>query len=89
MYYLKHFWILLSISNLGKALKSCSEHHKILSVCLISEENYEDPIPAYLETWLYLTEIIEINENENSFSISVELVTYWTDPRLALSNSKE
>ena len=70
----------------AQALKSCSEKHEYLSICLIGEKNYDAPVPARLETWLYLNEIIKIDGDENSFTIHVELITYWTDPRLTLSS---
>ena len=89
MHFLRCILVLSCILKLNEALKSCSETHDMLSVCLIGDKNYEDPVPAHLETWLYLNEIIKIDENENSFSIHVELITYWKDPRLALSSGKE
>lgn len=89
MYILKHMLVLSCTLNLIQALKKCSEKHEVLSICLKGENNYADPVPAQLETWLYLNEIIKIDGDENSFSIHVELITYWTDPRLALSSEKE
>ena len=89
MYFLRYILVLSCILKINEALKNCSETHDMLSVCLIGDKNYEDPVPAHLETWLYLNEIIKINGNENSFSIHVELITYWKDPRLALSSGKE
>ena len=89
MYFLKYMLVLSSSLNLIQALKSCSEKHEVLSICWTGEDNYADPVPAQLETWLYLNEIIKIDGDENSFSIHVELLTSWTDPRLALSSGKE
>ena len=89
MYISKYLLVLSCTLNLIQALKRCSEKHEVLSVCLIGEDIYAGPVPAQLETWLYLNEIIKIDGDENSFSIHVELLTSWTDPRLALSSGKE
>ena len=89
MCFLKCILILFCILKLNEALKKCSEKHEVLSACFIGEKTYKNPVPARLETWLYLNEIIKIDGDENSFSISVELITYWTDPSLALSSGKE
>ena len=86
MYSLNYMLILFCTLKLNEALKSCSEKHEVLSICLIGEKNYAAPVPAHLETWLYLNEIIKIDGDENSFTIHVELITYWTDPRLTISS---
>ena len=75
--------------NLGEAtLRNCSEKHDQQDICMNGEEDYSYPLPVVLETWLYLNEIIKIDGNENSISMSVELITYWTDPQLGLSDDK-
>ena len=89
MYFLKYILVLFCILKLNEALEKCSEKNEILSACFIGEEIYANPVPARLETWIYLNEIIKIDGDENSFSVHVELTTYWTDPRIGLSNGKE
>ena len=61
MHFLRYILVLSFILKINEALKSCSETHDMLSVCLIGDKNYEDPVPAHLETWLYLNEIIKID----------------------------
>ena len=89
MYFLKYILVLSCILKLNEALKKCSEKHEVLSACFIGEKIYANPVPARLETWIYLNEIIKIDGDENSFSVHVELTTYWTDPRIGLSSGKE
>ena len=89
MYFLKHILVLSCILKLNEALRKCSEKFEVLSACYLGEDTYAKPLPARLETWLYLNEIIKIDGDGNSFSIHVELTTYWTDPRVALSSGKE
>ena len=69
------------------------------SVCLKEKENngtpgftvplYHHPLPATIETELYLNEIVKIDGDQNSITISIELITYWNDPRIGLSNGND
>ena len=66
-------------------LKSCSENHDEVAIC-IKEVNL-DPFPITVETYVYLKEIINIDHDKNSISVGVKLLAEWTDPRLSLSNN--
>jgi len=71
----------------------------ILAVCLKEKENngtpgftvplYQYPLPATIETELYLNEIVKIDGDQNSITISIELITYWNDARIGLSNGND
>ena len=65
-------------------LKSCSENHDEVAICL-KEGNF-DPFPIAVDTYVYLKEIINIDHDKNSISVRVKLLAEWTDPRLSLSN---
>ena len=67
-------------------LKRClDKNDKKLELCF-NGEDYVHPIPAVLDTYLYLNKIINIDGDGNSISIHMELITYWSDPGLSLSN---
>ena len=65
--------------------KSCSENHDAVAFCL--KEVNLDPFPITVDTYVYLKEIINIDHDKNSISVSVKLLAEWTDPRLSLSNN--
>ena len=66
-------------------LKRCSENHDKLAICL--NKGNSDIFQVTVDTFVYLKEIIKIDENENSIRIDVKLWTQWTDPGLSLSNN--
>ena len=68
-------------------MKSCSEKHDKLEICLEGEEAYKIPFPVLVSSDLYLVEIVDIQEDKHSVSIQVDLWTYWKDPLIALSNN--
>ena len=68
-------------------MKSCSEKHDKLEICLKGEEAYTIPFPVLVGSDLYLVEIIDIDEEKNSVSIQVDLWTIWKDPSLTSSNN--
>ena len=74
------------------ALQECSlaTNESEVKVCIKGSVGlYSKYVPAVLDTWLYLLEIINVNENENSIHIFIELLTYWNDTNLALSDGTE
>ena len=81
--------LIICLLKYNLSLKSCTEKHEKVAVCFTNIEGYVEPIPADLETWLYLNEIIKIDGDQNAFEIHVELTTYWSDPGLALSDGSE
>ena len=66
-------------------LKSCSEKHDELAICL--NENNLDPFPMTVYTNVYLNEIIGIDHDKNSISVGVTLWAEWADPRLSVTNN--
>ena len=78
---------MLLIKLIWADMKSCSEKHDKLEVCIIGEEAYTIPFPVIVNSDLYLVEIIDIDEGKHSVSIQVDLWTYWKDPSLASSNN--
>ena len=79
--------LMLLIKLIWADMKSCSEKHDKLEICLKGEEAYTIPFPVLVGSDLYLVEIIDIDEDKNSVSIQVDLWTYWNDPLVASSNS--
>ena len=69
----------------GANLKRCSEEHDERAICL--KEGNLDLFPVKLNTYVYLKEIIEIDENKNSIRVGVKLWAEWKDPRLSLSDN--
>ena len=68
-------------------LKSCNEEIHESKICLTGERGYFKPLPVIVDSELVLRNIKEINENKNYISGQFELVTWWHDPGIALSNN--
>ena len=79
--------LMLLIKLIWADMKSCSEKHDKLEICLKGEEAYTIPLPVIVGSDLYLVEIIDIDEDKNSVSIQVDLWTYWKDPLVGSSNN--
>ena len=79
--------LMLLIKLIWADMKSCSEKHDKLEICLKGEEAYTIPLPVLIGSDLYLVEIIDIDEEKNSVSIQVDLWTIWKDPSLTSSNN--
>ena len=69
-------------------LKNCSSPHTQPSICFKDETGYSKPFPTILNIGVNFKDIIEIDEQRNSINIQMELITFWRDPRLALSNGE-
>ena len=65
---------------------SCSEKQEKLDICFTGKEGYDNPFPIILDAFLYVNEIVEINEDKNRISLQLQMWTQWSDPGLALSN---
>ena len=75
---------------LADKLKSCDEKHDELAVCYLNKEGYKGPLSnssqITLKPTLTLRAVTEINENENSISIRLNLISRWKDSGLNCSN---
>ena len=91
MYFLSHILLLILVFRLSWALQECSilANQSRVAVCVKERLSYVKSAPPVLDTELYLLDIIGINENENSIHIFIELITYWNDSNLALSDGSE
>ena len=70
------------------SLRSCWLEVEQPCVCFLGKR-YVDPFekfPVVMETKLYLQEIVDIDEVENSISLQMNLIVTWNDPDLASSN---
>ena len=72
----------LSSADLRRCL---DKKDKKIELCF-NGEDYVHPLPAVVESILYLNKIIKIDGDGNSISIHMELITFWRDPGLSLSN---
>ena len=80
------FFVMFCQFNMNIAeLKSCSEQHDKLELCLTQKGGYKKPLPLVLHTFFYLKAITDVDEDKNSISIQAELWCIWKDPGLALS----
>ena len=68
-------------------LKNCQEESHESLICLTDEKGYFNPFPVIVDSELVLRKIIEIDENKNSISAQFELMTWWLDPGITLSNN--
>ena len=55
-------------------------------LCLTGNGEYDPPFPVTVFVELFLGEIVEIDANRNSISLRLGLLTYWTDPKIGLTN---
>ena len=68
-------------------LKPCSDHEQGKpELCFRGNGEYRPPFPVNVTFDLYLGEIVDIDQNKKSISIRLGLATYWTDPKIALTN---
>ena len=68
-------------------LKNCSDHERGKpQLCLRGNEEYGPPLSVNLYLDLYLGEIVDIDQNKKSISMTLGLITYWNDPKIALTN---
>ena len=65
-------------------LMSCPEGKK---TCV--NDGYVNPFPVFIETQIHLRTIGEVNEEKNSISIQIDLLSLWKDPGLIISNKSE
>ena len=81
------FFVMVCQFNMNIAeLKSCTEKHDKLELCLTQKGGYTKPLPLVLDTYFYLKAITDIDEDKNSISIQAELWCQWKDPGLRLSD---
>ena len=89
MYILKSLLVISILFQVSiAALRNCSISHTKSAVCFKNETAYSNPFPAILGVQVHLKDIIEVNEQKNSISIQMELWTFWSDHRLALSDGE-
>ena len=89
MYILKCIWVILCLTDICFAdLKNCSRAHEQPAICFKNETGYSKPFPTVLDVGVYFKDIVEIDEQKNLISIQMDLWTFWSDPRLALSNGE-
>ena len=68
-------------------LKNCSDHEQGRpELCLRGNGEYNPPFPVTVYIDIYLREIVDIDQNKKSITARLGLTTYWTDPRLGLTN---
>ena len=83
-----HLAISFLLKIISADLKSCLKPHEQPAACFKNGTGYLRPFPTVLDVEVYFKDIIEIDEQRNSISIQMELWTFWSDSRLALSNGK-
>ena len=86
----KYILVCITIFELGLAkLKSCLVEKNQPEICFNAkegEEGYVNPFPVAVKTELNLKEIVSIDEDENSITMQIILMSSWKDPRIAVSN---
>ena len=70
-------------------LKSCLEEEDAAKICLKSSEGYLKPFPLNLTTKIELKEIVDIDEDEKSITIQMNLLTRWNDKGIDRSNASD
>ena len=70
-------------------LKSCQKEEDAAKICLKSNEGYLKPFPLILTTRIELKEIVDIDEDEKSITIQMNLLTRWKDKGIDRSNASD
>ena len=60
-----------------------------LKISFTNKDGYIKPFPLFLNTTFKIREFIGIDENENSISIRVNLLSRWKDSGLKCSNPED
>ena len=69
-------------------LKNCSDPYQGKpKLCLKGNEEYSPPFPVDVNIGINLREIVDIDKNKKSITARLGLSTYWTDPRLGLTET--
>ena len=68
---------------------NCKGKENKLDICFAGNEGYKYPFPVVLDTFLFVNEIVEINENKNRISLQLNMWMRWSDPGLSLSNKSK
>ena len=87
MHITSHIFLITLLFKLYLAtLKSCYEEQEQPKICY-NKEVYVHPFPVDVTTKFFLKEIVEINEDERSISIQMNLNSEWYDEGLQGSNT--
>ena len=88
MHITSHIFLITLLFKLYLAtLKSCYEEQEQHKICYNNKEGYVHPFPVDVTTKFFLKEIVEINEDERSISIQMNLNSEWYDKGLQGSNT--
>ena len=78
MYTVFQIIIAISLFKVNWAqLQNCSLYTNPYTICVKEGEKYVMSNPTELNTTLFLHEIVGINEDENSISIQVTMMSFW------------
>ena len=84
----KFLVILTCLIKLNYAdLKSCLREEEAPRICHKTNEGYLKPFPLNLTTKIELKQIVDIDENEKSVTIQMNMLSLWKDSGIARSNS--
>ena len=68
-------------------LKRCSDVSiNKLELCAKNGEHYAHPFPVFLRTYIYMKEIVDIDQDKNSISLRLGLWTFWKVEGISISN---
>ena len=68
-------------------IQNCSDHDVGKpKVCLRGNGEYTPPFPVTVSIDINLREIVDVDVDKKSITTRLGLTTYWTDPRLGLTN---
>ena len=85
-----HLFIITCFFKASEAqVKSCSKELHPNKICSTSDNSYVQSIPKDVETMLTLSEIVNIDENENSITIQAFLDSAWNDAGLNRSKGSD
>ena len=69
--------------------KRSSKEQDKYGISFTNEDSYKKPYPLLLNTTFKIREFISIDENENSISIRVNLLSKWNDSGLKCSDKMD
>ena len=86
----KFLIILTCLFKLNYAdLNSCLREAEAPRICHKPNEGYKKPFPLNVTTKIELKQIVDIDENEKSITIQMNMLSMWKDSGIDRSNSTD
>ena len=89
------FFIVIGISCCNAKFKPCNESVES-KVCILVDDiddyvptNTPKPLPAFIDITITVNNIIEVDEEKQTVSLSLQVTLEWNDTRLSANHTHE